>query len=371
MTSDAMTAGAPALSCAGIRASYGPVQVLFDAGLTVEQGEMVALLGPNGVGKSTLLKVIGRAAASRRRHRPPRRRRRHHLATRKRVGLRAVPGRRPGHLPVAERDREPRDARLQLRQTGSGPRRPSRLPSRSSRGCTRAATSPPRPSPAVSGRCSRWPRRSWSSPKVLVIDEFSLGLAPVVVGGLMDLVRRLNERGHRRPARRAVGQRRALARRPRLHDGEGRDHRRGDGAAALAADPERVRALMLGGHARAVARHERRSTSGSTVWSSALFTGLTYGLLAVGLVLVYRSSRFMNFAHGSPSAPSAPRCSALFVVDWGLPYWVAFLVAILVGGLLSGLIEVGFVRRLEGRPSLVGMIATLGLSQLILVHVAC
>ena len=32
-------------------------------------------------------------------------------------------------------------------------------------------------------------------PKVLVIDEFSLGLAPVVVGGLMELVRRLNERG--------------------------------------------------------------------------------------------------------------------------------------------------------------------------------
>ena len=30
---------------------------------------------------------------------------------------------------------------------------------------------------------------------MLVIDEFSLGLAPVVVGGLMELVRRLNERG--------------------------------------------------------------------------------------------------------------------------------------------------------------------------------
>ena len=32
-------------------------------------------------------------------------------------------------------------------------------------------------------------------PRVLVVDEFSLGLAPVVVGGLMELVRRLNERG--------------------------------------------------------------------------------------------------------------------------------------------------------------------------------
>lgn len=97
-----------------------------------------------------------------------------------------------------------------------------------------------------------------------------------------------------------------------------------------------------------------------------LFTGLTYGLLAVGLVLVYRSSRFVNFAHGSVGAFGASML-ALFVVDWGLPYWVAFVVALVVAAALSGAIEVVVVRRLEGRPSLVGMIATLGLSQLILV----
>lgn len=97
-----------------------------------------------------------------------------------------------------------------------------------------------------------------------------------------------------------------------------------------------------------------------------LFTGLTYGLLAVGLVLVYRSSRFVNFAHGSVGAFGAS-ILALFVADWGLPYWGAFLVAVLVAAALSGAIEVVVVRRLEGRPSLVGMIATLGLSQLVLV----
>jgi ABC-type branched-subunit amino acid transport system ATPase component/ABC-type branched-subunit amino acid transport system permease subunit len=97
-----------------------------------------------------------------------------------------------------------------------------------------------------------------------------------------------------------------------------------------------------------------------------LFTGLTYGLLAVGLVLVYRSSRFVNFAHGAVGAFGASML-ALFVVDWGLPYWVSFVVAIAVAAALSGLVEVVVVRRVEGRPSLVGMIATLGLSQLILV----
>jgi ABC-type branched-subunit amino acid transport system ATPase component/ABC-type branched-subunit amino acid transport system permease subunit len=97
-----------------------------------------------------------------------------------------------------------------------------------------------------------------------------------------------------------------------------------------------------------------------------LFTGLTYGMLAVGLVLVYRSSRFVNFAHGSVGAFGASML-ALFVKDWGAPYWVSFVVAIIVAGLLSAFIEILVVRRLEGRPSMVGMIATLGLSQLILV----
>ncbi|QMW65087.1 ATP-binding cassette domain-containing protein [Mumia sp. ZJ1417] len=97
-----------------------------------------------------------------------------------------------------------------------------------------------------------------------------------------------------------------------------------------------------------------------------VFTGLTYGLLAVGLVLVYRSSRFVNFAHGSIGAFGAS-VLGLLVVDWGAPYYVAFPVAIAVAALLGAGIEVGVVRRLAGRPSLIGMIATLGLSQFILI----
>jgi ABC-type branched-subunit amino acid transport system ATPase component/sugar phosphate permease len=38
--------------------SYGPVQVLFDVDVTVRKGETLALLGTNGAGKSTLLRVI-------------------------------------------------------------------------------------------------------------------------------------------------------------------------------------------------------------------------------------------------------------------------------------------------------------------------
>jgi ABC-type branched-subunit amino acid transport system ATPase component len=46
------------LKCTDLDVGYGPVQVLFDVDFEVEQGEIVALLGTNGAGKSTLLKAI-------------------------------------------------------------------------------------------------------------------------------------------------------------------------------------------------------------------------------------------------------------------------------------------------------------------------
>ena len=46
------------LKCTDLDVGYGPVQVLFDVNFEVEPGEIVALLGTNGAGKSTLLKAI-------------------------------------------------------------------------------------------------------------------------------------------------------------------------------------------------------------------------------------------------------------------------------------------------------------------------
>ena len=46
------------LSCRSIDMAYGPVQILFGVDFEVAQGEIVALLGTNGAGKSTLLKGI-------------------------------------------------------------------------------------------------------------------------------------------------------------------------------------------------------------------------------------------------------------------------------------------------------------------------
>jgi len=46
------------LEVAGLSAGYGPARVLFDVALAARDGEVVALLGANGAGKSTTLKAI-------------------------------------------------------------------------------------------------------------------------------------------------------------------------------------------------------------------------------------------------------------------------------------------------------------------------
>ncbi|AHD03400.1 ABC transporter ATP-binding protein [Leisingera methylohalidivorans] len=54
------------LSLQGVEASYGPAQALFGVDLEIAEGEVVALMGRNGMGKSTTIKTIcGMLAASR------------------------------------------------------------------------------------------------------------------------------------------------------------------------------------------------------------------------------------------------------------------------------------------------------------------
>src|SRR6185436_16595110 len=67
---------------------------------------------------------------------------------------------------------------------------------------------------------------------------------------------------------------------------------------------------------------------------TGVFTGLTYGLLAVGLVLVFRASRFINFASAAVGVAGAS-VLGLLVSKVGLPYWVAFPLAVIAGGLIS------------------------------------
>ena len=60
-----MTALAPMLELQNISAGYGSFQALFGVSLEVRAGESVAVIGPNGAGKSTLLRVISKLIAAR------------------------------------------------------------------------------------------------------------------------------------------------------------------------------------------------------------------------------------------------------------------------------------------------------------------
>ena len=53
-----MVAFQPLLQAKGLRAWYGAAQILFDVNLEVGRGEVVALMGRNGAGKSTTLKAL-------------------------------------------------------------------------------------------------------------------------------------------------------------------------------------------------------------------------------------------------------------------------------------------------------------------------
>ncbi len=93
--------------------------------------------------------------------------------------------------------------------------------------------------------------------------------------------------------------------------------------------------------------------------------GAMYGLLGVGLVLIHRSNRVINFAQGELGAFGAA-VFALFVARWHLPYWLMLPVAMAVAGAIGGVAEVGVVRRLRSSPSILTVVATLGLGQFLL-----
>ena len=62
--------GTPVLSLRGITKRFGAVQALSDAALDVNAGEVLALVGDNGAGKSTMIKVIAGVGPRRRRRGP-------------------------------------------------------------------------------------------------------------------------------------------------------------------------------------------------------------------------------------------------------------------------------------------------------------
>jgi ABC-type branched-subunit amino acid transport system ATPase component/ABC-type branched-subunit amino acid transport system permease subunit len=98
---------------------------------------------------------------------------------------------------------------------------------------------------------------------------------------------------------------------------------------------------------------------------SGAMRGLAFGVLAVGVILIYRSSRVINFALGELGALAAALMARL-VVNWNWHYYPALVLTVAVGALLGGVIDVIVVRRLAKSPRVVLLVATIGVAQLLL-----
>ncbi len=98
-------------------------------------------------------------------------------------------------------------------------------------------------------------------------------------------------------------------------------------------------------------------------------TGLVIGLLAMGIVLVYRSTRVINFAVGNLGLPGAALL-ALMPLNYDFPYWVTLAVVLVMGALVGGIVELTVVRRLFEAPRVILLVATVGVAQLMQAVVA-
>ena len=184
------------LQVSDITFSYGQLQVLFGISLSVERGEALAVLGTNGAGKSTLLRVIAGlerpdngsvtfagkditgAPAEK-------------LA---RQGLALIPGGRAVFTDMSVEENLEMQALGIRKQPAVVRERMERVFTTFPRLAERRST--------LAGKLSGGEQQQLAlakalllDPQVLCIDELSLGLAPVVVGELMQIVRQLNASG--------------------------------------------------------------------------------------------------------------------------------------------------------------------------------
>jgi len=100
------------------------------------------------------------------------------------------------------------------------------------------------------------------------------------------------------------------------------------------------------------------------VWVRGVLVGSVTALIALGMALIYRSNRIVNFAQGDLGAAPAVLVF-LLLTEWGWPYPLAVAAGALAAFALGGVVELAVVRRFFRAPRLVLTVATIGLAQLL------
>ena len=96
---------------------------------------------------------------------------------------------------------------------------------------------------------------------------------------------------------------------------------------------------------------------------NGVVNGLVTGLVAMGIVLIYRSTRVINFAVGNMGLISASMM-ALLVLNYGWGFWLALALSLVLGVLFAAAVELSVIRRLFTSPRVIVLVATVGIAQL-------
>jgi branched-chain amino acid transport system permease protein len=100
------------------------------------------------------------------------------------------------------------------------------------------------------------------------------------------------------------------------------------------------------------------------LYVQGIVVGLLSALLAIGLVLVYRSNRIINFAQGELGAFAATMAVALYQ-RFRLPFALAVATGLVAAVVTSLIIEFAVIRRFTKAPRLILTVATIGLAQIL------
>ncbi len=92
--------------------------------------------------------------------------------------------------------------------------------------------------------------------------------------------------------------------------------------------------------------------------------GTVTGLLGIGLVLIYRTNKMINFAYGAMGGVAGVLSVMLFV-EAGVNYYLSMAIGLVTGLAVGGIVEIFVIRRFANATRLILTVATIGLAQIL------